>query len=368
MAEFVRLLSRYFAMIRVSGIILSFGRAAPKVHSSPLLRFACLLACLVGLSGCEPDATVVAAKDEFLREMSPQMKVMRDRLLGELVSCETSLKELKVLARSFNQPSAKAAVEKKIGVFELKCGSLKEQLSRIEEEVEKGVALRKFNQIEGGGLIDQDLADMMKDSQSALNNAEQARKKMETELGQPSTDVRPQLVDNLVAKRMEKNVDGVSGKLPSLQDSQPSQGAHFMTTWTGREGGSIKAELVDLNGDDVVLRLPDGRTHVYPLSNLSVYSQALARRLAASSGRSHDAERIPSEGLRYRVTKTTDGYLNMRIGPGLQHPTKGRILGTARGIEQIGYLVYDRRDQIYWMPVRFGGVEGYVSANFLQPE
>jgi hypothetical protein len=77
---------------------------------------------------------------------------------------------------------------------------------------------------------------------------------------------------------------------------------------------------------------------------------------------------MPPEINTYRVVRASDGYLNMRVGPGLSYPARARILATTRGIIQLGELVYDRVDDIQWMPVRIGGVEGFVSSNFLQRE
>jgi hypothetical protein len=232
---------------------------------------------------------VVAEKASFMKEFNPQLKSLHDKLQAELDSCEANLKNLKGLARSFNQPNAKAAVEGKIRIFEGKAESLRGQLNRIEEEAEKGVALRTFNQIDGGGMVDQDMSELLKDSQSVLSDAVNSRKQMATEFGQPS-------LDNLAETRVSS-------------EGSPST----------RNRASVMA-------------------------------------------------RMPQETATYRVVRTTDGYLNMRTGPGLSYPSRGRILGTARGLIQIGELVYDRKDDIQWMPVRIGGVEGFVSSNFLQRE
>jgi hypothetical protein len=232
---------------------------------------------------------VVAEKASFMKEFNPQLKSLHDKLQAELDSCEANLKNLKGLARSFNQPNAKAAVEGKIRVFEGKAESLRGQLNRIEEEAEKGVALRTFNQIDGGGMVDQDMSELLKDSQSVLSDAVNSRKQMATEFGQPSMD-----------------------------DIDETRVTSKSSSSTGNRVAVVK--------------------------------------------------RVSAEITTYRVVRTSDGYLNMRTGPGLGYPSRGRILGTARGLIQIGELVYDRKDDIQWMPVRIGGVEGFVSSNFLQRE
>jgi len=247
---------------------------------------------------------VVAEKASFMKEFNPQLKSLHDKLQAELDSCEANLKNLKGLARSFNQPNAKAAVEGKIRIFEGKAESLRGQLNRIEEEAEKGVALRTFNQIDGGGMVDQDMSQLLKDSQSVLRDAGAARKLMATEFGQPS-------LDDLAP----------AAKANNTPDRAP---------WNESQGASEGA------------------------------------RSTASSP--PVPSRMPPEINTYRVVRASDGYLNMRVGPGLSYPARARILATTRGIIQLGELVYDRVDDIQWMPVRIGGVEGFVSSNFLQRE
>lgn len=247
---------------------------------------------------------VAAEKASFLKEFNPQLKSVYDKLQAELNSCEANIANLKGMARSFNQPGAKAAVESKIQLFEGKAGSIRRQLNQIEEEAEKGVALRTFNQIDGGGMVDQDVSELLKNSQAVLGDAAAARKQMATELGQPSLD------------------DGV---LPASPDG-PIERRDPIESYVAKEATQISDQP--------------------PVATSPV----------------------ASEMITYRVVNTTDGYLNMRTGPGLSYPPRARILGTTRGIIQLGETVYDRRDDIQWMPVRIGGVEGFVSANFLRAE
>jgi hypothetical protein len=352
-------------MIKNLGHVHPLGRSAPKAN---FMRLVFCIASLLSLLGCGKDKVLVVAKESFLQETSPQLKVMRERLLGELSSCEDGIKELKKLVKGFNQQTAIAAVEAKIKSLELRSDALKKQLNRIDEEVERGVALRRINQIDGGGVVNQDLSGVMKDCESALGDAKKARTQLETELGMPSAGLNLDSARNQATTIERMNAPKVIDNSKSMQNSRPAPSASNMASWTNLDGKSIQAELVVLEGTDVVLRLRDGHTYVYPISKLSTSSQALARRLAPSQKNFSEEETVTVGGLFYRVINTSDGYMNMRSGPGLQFQIRGRITGAARGIEQIGNLVYDRKEAIYWMPVRFGGVEGYVSANFLQPE
>ena len=52
-------------------------------------------------------------------------------------------------------------------------------------------------------------------------------------------------------------------------------------TWTNSEGVAIKAGFAGLQGDKVMLKLPNGQTVPYPLAKLSADSQKQARECAA---------------------------------------------------------------------------------------
>lgn len=52
--------------------------------------------------------------------------------------------------------------------------------------------------------------------------------------------------------------------------------------WTNREGRTIRATLLRVEGETAVLRLPDGREVPYPLAQLSPESQSRAREVAGA--------------------------------------------------------------------------------------
>ena len=53
-------------------------------------------------------------------------------------------------------------------------------------------------------------------------------------------------------------------------------------TWTNKAGKAIKADLLRVEGDKAVLRMPNGRVYKFPLSDLSAESAAKAREFAGS--------------------------------------------------------------------------------------
>ena len=54
-------------------------------------------------------------------------------------------------------------------------------------------------------------------------------------------------------------------------------------SWTNKAGKAIKADLLRLEEDKAVLRLPNGRIYKYPLSDLSAESAEKARQFGAGS-------------------------------------------------------------------------------------
>jgi hypothetical protein len=63
---------------------------------------------------------------------------------------------------------------------------------------------------------------------------------------------------------------------PAPSSSLPA--APVMQSWTNTEGRVIQAEMVKLDGENVVLRMANGQTYNYPLGKLAPASQDLAKR------------------------------------------------------------------------------------------
>ncbi|MBM4019847.1 MAG: hypothetical protein FJ288_16255 [Planctomycetes bacterium] len=71
--------------------------------------------------------------------------------------------------------------------------------------------------------------------------------------------------------------------------------AKAVQRWTNREGKTISAAFVRMDGANVVLRRGDGQELVYPLAKLSAASQAQARRLAAAAASKENAPPAPKQ-------------------------------------------------------------------------
>ncbi|MCB1078886.1 MAG: hypothetical protein KDM64_13785 [Verrucomicrobiae bacterium] len=90
-------------------------------------------------------------------------------------------------------------------------------------------------------------------------------------------DLPPDLAEKLKQERAVKPGEELS---PSPDSGPGTPMPPREQDWTNREGRTIRATLLRLNGDQAILRLPDGREVPYPMANLSDESQAQARKSA----------------------------------------------------------------------------------------
>lgn len=76
----------------------------------------------------------------------------------------------------------------------------------------------------------------------------------------------------------------VGGEEPAMEKPEPGQGLTKRPdpidgNWTNKEGKTIKATLVRVDGNNAVLRM-NGKDFPYPIGNLSTESQAIVRKFA----------------------------------------------------------------------------------------
>lgn len=138
--------------------------------------------------------------------------------------------------------------------------------------------------------------------------------------------------------------------------------------WTNTYGMVEKGRILAVDSINLILEREDGSTVQMPLTLLSPEDHALASKftsLGPSSTQNLEKKQYLRKGM-FTAQKTPDGYLNIRSGPGLHNSVVGRIPSGAINIMQEGATIEDTKDQIIWMPVRYGGVRGYVSSGFLK--
>jgi hypothetical protein len=182
----------------------------------------------------------------------------------------------------------------------------------------------------------------------------------------PNQTISP---DRNAARPLERVVQVAPPPLePEIKVNGNSTDLNQFRIWTSKNGKSIYARLLDVTmGGQIVVGDQFGASIICDINALIEEDQLLIRNYAKQGLHEDDHEGADGR-LSYRVMNTTDGYLNVRGGPGLKFKTKGKIMASARGIKQTGKIIHDKAEDIYWMPIRFGDIEGFVSASFLQPE
>jgi hypothetical protein len=334
---------------------------------APLVRALSLAACLglVGQTGCDLTGKrkeVNAKKEEFLASYNPRAKTIRDELLAELCVCNENIEKLKRLRGGFKQESSRAFVNAKIEVLERQKEGIRSNLAAIDSEVEKGLALREFNQLDGGGVRDGEMRELLDKAQSEAVKSRGMNSELACSFGQQAPAEIGRQPGSAPPRRAVPPT-----RAPERSASEAA--SENLRTWSNNAGRSIRAALVSCDGQSVVLRRADGGLYTVSLATLSSESREYALSQAPTGDpASLIAPSTPAGAATYRVVQTQDGSVNLRQGPGLNHPVRSRLLGSTRGVEQTGPLIYNRNDDVYWMPVRFSGTTGYISAGFLQPE
>jgi hypothetical protein len=141
-------------------------------------------------------------------------------------------------------------------------------------------------------------------------------------------------------------------------------------SWTTIHGTVVNGRIRSVDRTHVALEDEDGKVVEMPLEWLFLADRNRVSELFSSRSDSSSKStemKPPAQASLFFAQKTPDGYLNIRSGPGMEHSIVGRIPSGAGGIVQTGEAIYDKKNQITWLPVRFGTIRGYVSTGFLKP-
>lgn len=88
---------------------------------------------------------------QHLEQNYPQLKNLRDQIVFQEKTCRQNVDHLMGVRRSFSQEASRNLVDNKIKAVRQQQQQLIAQLNRIDAEVERGIALKEFNTIDGGG-------------------------------------------------------------------------------------------------------------------------------------------------------------------------------------------------------------------------
>lgn len=129
--------------------------------------------CAIMMTSCVPVPQQVKsdARVEYLESSYPQLKNLRDQMMFQLNTGAANINHLTKLRDSFTQASSKQMVNDKIAVVKQQQNQLMEQLKRIDAEAERGIALKEFNVIDGGGERKDEINDLTKESENRVKSA-----------------------------------------------------------------------------------------------------------------------------------------------------------------------------------------------------
>lgn len=124
-------------------------------------------------AACEPsrDMPNNDARIVYLESNYPQLKNLRDQLVFQIKTSKKNVDQLNTLKSSFTQDASKEMVEKKISVIKQQQEQLINQLKRIDTEAERGIALKEFNTIDGGGERKSEIAALTNEAQQRVASA-----------------------------------------------------------------------------------------------------------------------------------------------------------------------------------------------------
>lgn len=150
---------------------------------SGVLLATCAVGAALLLGACKEKAERAAEKEKFLTEFNPQLKLVREQLLSEIAIMDANIARLKKLRSGFSEKDSKQFVTEKINDADAQRQKLKEQLSRLEAEVEKGLALRELNKLDGGGKVAEEAEQLLADANKSLREAREVTNLIEGEMG-----------------------------------------------------------------------------------------------------------------------------------------------------------------------------------------
>lgn len=290
--------------------------------------------CVLLVKGCQEIAktrTNTIEKNKFLSEFNPALKVLRDQLVAEISTLDGHVQRLENIRSSFSQEGSRAFVTQRIETLQVQRQNLKQQLDRIDVEAEKGVALREFNKMDGGGIASEENAKLAAGAQEALGEARRMTDALESELGgsKGASQSKPSTAQEQVALN-------VSQFEPARNESQATESDHSQ--------------------EQVALSAPQAE----PTSNETQATESDHQITAPRRAR----RAIPLFSSTFRVVGV-QRFLSLRGQPSASARVIARIPANASGLRQCDAATTS--DFQTWMPVEFGGVRGFVNARYLAP-
>jgi hypothetical protein len=109
---------------------------------------------------------------KFVDAYMPMIKVTRDGVVHQMHVTNENIDKLYATKKQFTQESSKNMLMTRINALFAQKKSLKEVLDRIDAEVERGIALQTFNQIDGGNTRNQTINMLNRQAQERVAAAQ----------------------------------------------------------------------------------------------------------------------------------------------------------------------------------------------------
>jgi hypothetical protein len=109
---------------------------------------------------------------KFVDAYMPMVKVTRDGVVHQIHVTNENIDKLYATKKQFTQESSKNMLMTRINALFEQKKSLKEVLDKIDVEVERGIALQTFNQIDGGNTRKQTISMLNRQAQERVAAAQ----------------------------------------------------------------------------------------------------------------------------------------------------------------------------------------------------
>jgi hypothetical protein len=118
-----------------------------------------------------PDMADGDVRVKYLESNHPQLKNLRDQIVFQIKTGRVNIVHLEHVRDGFTQDASKKLVDDKIRNIKQQQSQLDAQLKRIDTEAERGIALKEFNVVDGGGERKAEIEALTQESSQRVTSA-----------------------------------------------------------------------------------------------------------------------------------------------------------------------------------------------------
>ncbi len=140
---------------------------------------------VIAFSGCR-EAAHEADINEFLQSHDPALKAKRDELVSTITSTRNKRDKLEALVEKYRSHSAKANLQRQIGLIDTQLRQLKAALTAIDEKIEVAMVNRDIDRADAGGLRDAEATALLENTSRIINHAKDLEQNFNQALSESS--------------------------------------------------------------------------------------------------------------------------------------------------------------------------------------